>query len=80
MALRENKYSLIFANLYGDILIKLIPDLSSLLAPKAFLLLSGILYEYAYDIKSRATKQDLNLIKVHYLEDYVTMVFKKSEG
>lgn len=77
-ALKIKNYSLIMANLYGDIILNIFSDLARLLAHGATLLLSGILYEYAYDIKKKGVAHNCQFVKAFYLEEYITMLFKKS--
>lgn len=77
-AVRDKGYTLVVANLYGDILVNLIGSLCRLLTRGGFLLLSGILYEYAFDLKSRGAEHGCELVKARYLDDYTTLVFKKS--
>ncbi len=76
-AVREKNWALVMANLYGDILVDLIGILCGILVPGAFLLLSGILYEYAFDLKKRAAAHGCELVKALYLEEYTTLVFKR---
>jgi len=79
-ALKDKNYALIMANLYSDILLEIIKELDNMLAPGAILLLSGILYEYTYDIKIKTTAHHCEFIKAFYLEEYTTMLFRKISG
>ncbi|MCK4761470.1 MAG: 50S ribosomal protein L11 methyltransferase [Candidatus Aminicenantes bacterium] len=76
-ALKDKNYSLIMANLYGDILLGMLGELCGKLASGGLLLLSGILYEYAFDIKEKAPAYGCELEKAHYLEEYTTLIFKR---
>ena len=71
-------FDLIMANLFGDILITLMKDLHSLLNPGGYLLLSGILFEDAYELKTGFVNMGYQLLKARYLEEYVTMVLKRN--
>jgi ribosomal protein L11 methyltransferase len=77
-ALNEKKYSLIMANLYGDIILELITDLCAMSSAGGTLLLSGILFEYTFDIKQKTLANKCEFVKAFFLEDYVTMLFKKT--
>ena len=69
-------FDLILANLYGDILISNIDILHSLVNPNGYILLSGILFENVYQIKTGFLKKGYRLLRERYLEEYVTMVFR----
>ena len=69
-------FDLILANLYGDILISNIDILHSLVNPNGDILLSGILFENVYQIKTGFLKKGYRLLRERYLEEYVTMVFR----
>lgn len=72
----DDDFDVIMSNLYGDILLKLVGDLSTRLKSGGYLLLSGILYEYTYDLKTAFIKRGFDLLKARYLEEYTTLVFK----
>jgi ribosomal protein L11 methyltransferase len=75
--LKETPPELIMANLYGDILLALVADLTSLLRPKGYMLLSGIEFEYAYELKTGLVNTGCKLLKTKFLDEYCTMVFQK---
>jgi ribosomal protein L11 methyltransferase len=68
-------FDLIMANLYGDVILQLVNDIASLLAPGGYLLLSGIQYADAYEVKTKLLKAGCMLLKERYLEEYNTLVF-----
>jgi len=74
---KHERFDLILANLYGDILLKLVPDLPLCLNPGGYLLLSGIQYEYAFELKTGIMKAGLKILKSSYLEEFCTLLFKK---
>ena len=76
----DDDFDVIMSNLYGDILLQLVNDISTRLNPGGYLLLSGILYEYTYDLKTAFIKKGFDLLKARYLEEYTTLVFKKKSG
>lgn len=75
--LKDENFNTIIANLYGDILLKIIRNLSNQLVSNGYLLLSGILFEYAYELKTALPKDKFKLITAHYLDEYTTIVYKK---
>jgi ribosomal protein L11 methyltransferase len=79
-ALDDKDFDLIMANLYGDILLTLAGKLTSFLKPEGYLLLSGIQYEYSYEIKTAVMKSGCQLVKSKYLEEYTTLIFRKESG
>jgi ribosomal protein L11 methyltransferase len=74
---KEDQFDIILANLYGDILLNLVNDMTSLLKPGGFMFLSGIQYEYAFELKMRFVEAGCKLVKNRFLQDYCTMVFEK---
>ncbi len=79
-ALDEKDFDMIMANLYGDILLTLSDSFISLLKPEGYLLLSGIQYEYSYEVKTAVLKSGCQLVKSKYLEEYTTLIFRKEPG
>jgi ribosomal protein L11 methyltransferase len=75
--LKDTHLELIMANLYGDILLALIADLTFLLKPWGYMLLSGIEFEYVYELKTGLIKAGCKLFKTRFLDEYCTMVFQK---
>jgi len=74
----DNDFDVIISNLYGDLLLELVKDLSIRLQAGGYLLLSGILYEYTYDLKRALSQSGFNLLKARYLEEYTTLLSMKS--
>jgi ribosomal protein L11 methyltransferase len=78
-ALRNCRFDLILANLYGDVLLLFVSDIAALLAPGGYLVASGIQFGDAYDIKRGFTGAGCTLLKDRYLEDYCTLVFRREQ-
>lgn len=76
-AVKKVRFDLIMANLYGDILLTLVKDIPPLLKTGGRLMLSGIQFEYTYEVKTRFTLAGCQLLKSRYLEEYTTLVFRK---
>ena len=74
----QTGFDVILANIYGDILIDLAGSLSSKLKHGGALLLSGILWEYNFDVRQAYEKQGCQVIKNRMLEEFSTVLMKKS--
>jgi len=70
-------FDVILANIYGDILINLAGPLSGKLKQGGTLLLSGILWEYNFDVRQAYEKQGCQVIKNRMLEEFSTVLMKK---
>jgi ribosomal protein L11 methyltransferase len=75
----DSDFDIIISNLYGDLLLEMIKDLSIRLQAGGYLLLSGILYEYAYDLKRALSQTGFDLLKARYLEEYTTLLSRKKK-
>lgn len=75
----DHDFDVIISNLYGDLLLEMIKDLSIRLLAGGYLLLSGILYEYAYDLKRALSQTGFALLKARYLKEYITLLSRKKE-
>ena len=75
--LKGERFDLIMANLYGDVLQDLVHDIPLFLNPGGYLLLSGIHYEYHYELKTGFIEMGLKLLKNRMLEEYTTLIFLK---
>ncbi len=73
------RFDLVMANLYGDILVQIAPAVSSLLKDGAYLLLSGISYEFTDEIKGGFLGENCRLITSRYMSEYITLLFQRSE-
>ena len=71
------RFNLIMANLYGDILLEIAPDVLSFLKSNGYLLLSGIHFEYRYEIKTAFLELGLQLLKNRMLTEYATLVYER---
>ena len=78
--LPENGFTLILANIYGDILLDVAEELVGKAAPGAHLLLSGILWEDLFDIKKRYRQLRCTLSRSLLLDDYSTLLFIKASS
>ena len=76
--LEEREFSLILANIYGDILLDVADELVDKAASGAKFLLSGILWEYNFDIRQKYQKLGCTIIKNQLLEEFSTILLQKN--
>jgi ribosomal protein L11 methyltransferase len=74
---KGERFDLIMANLYGDVLQDLVHEIPLFLNPGGYLMLSGIHYEYHYELKTGFIEMGLKLLKNRMLDEYTTLIFKK---
>ncbi|MBN1957999.1 MAG: 50S ribosomal protein L11 methyltransferase [Desulfuromonadales bacterium] len=76
--LDEEDFDLILANIYGDILLDVAVPLVEKAQSGAYILLSGILWEYNFDIKKKYISLGCELIKSRLLDEFATLLFRKN--
>ncbi len=76
-AVMESDFDIILANIYGDILFGLAQSLSVKLKPGGTLLLSGILWEYNFDVRQAYEKNGCEVIHNRMLEEFSTVLMHK---
>lgn len=69
-------FDLIIANIYGDILIDVAEALMTYAKPGCTILLSGILYEYNFDVRQRYQRLGCSVIKNRMLNEFSTILLK----
>lgn len=74
---KGERFDIILANLYGEVLLSLVSDLAKCLQSGGFLVLSGIHYDFNYELRTAFIKTGLALMRDTFLENYTTMVFRK---
>ncbi|MBE0500225.1 MAG: 50S ribosomal protein L11 methyltransferase [Desulfuromonadales bacterium] len=77
-AVAETGFDLVLANIYGDILLDICADLVKKVRPGGRLLLSGILWEYNFDVRKRYEKAGCELLKNRLLEEFSTVLLRKN--
>ncbi len=77
-ALGTEGFDLALANIYGDILLDIAPDLVQRAKPGGNLLLSGILWEYNFDVRERYCQLGCRVIKNRMLEEFSTVLLEKA--
>ena len=76
--LEEREFSLILANIYGDILLDVADELVDKAASGAKFLLSGILWEYNFDVRQKYQKLGCTIVKNQLLEEFSTILLQKN--
>jgi len=74
--LQEGGFDLVLANIHGDVLLAVASDLVSKSRPGARLLLSGMLWEYNFDVRQKYQRSGCELMKHRMLEEYSTLLFR----
>jgi ribosomal protein L11 methyltransferase len=72
----EERFDVVVANLYGDILITLAPSVVAVAKAHAPLVLSGILWEDSYPLRSRYQSLGCTLRSSSMLEEYCSVVLE----
>ncbi|SHI53146.1 [LSU ribosomal protein L11P]-lysine N-methyltransferase [Malonomonas rubra DSM 5091] len=75
--LGEDGFDLILANIYGDILLDVADNLISKAKPGTKILLSGILWEYNFDVRQKYQRLGCKLIKNKMMEEFSTVLLIK---
>jgi ribosomal protein L11 methyltransferase len=73
-SLRNARFHLILANLYGDLLLASMGSLASLLTLEGHLLMSGIRWEDRFELEQSVEREGLSVRKVLMLTEYVTVL------
>ena len=76
-AVQEHNFDLILANIYGDILLALADSLTVKLKSGGALLLSGILWEYNFDVRQAYEKRGCEVIHNRMLDEFSTILMRK---
>lgn len=74
---KEKNYDLVLANIYGDLLLDLAGDLVARTRPGGHLLLSGMLWEYNFDVRKRYEGLGCAVLKNRMLPEFSTVLLKK---
>jgi len=77
-AVSEDGFDLILANIYGDILLDLAQSLCAKLKPGGTLLLSGILWEFNFDVRQAYEKRGCEVVHNYMLDEFSTVLLLKS--
>jgi len=75
--IKDTGFDVILANIYGDILIDIADSISNKLRPGGMLLLSGILWEYNFDVRQAYVRQGCKVIRNRILDEFSTVLMRK---
>jgi len=76
-AVTETGFDIILANIYGDILLDLADRLTVKLKSGGTILLSGILWEYNFDVRNAYERRGCEVIRNRMLDEFSTVLLKK---
>jgi len=77
-SVRGETFDLVLANIYADVLLGIVRDLAPLVRRRGTLIMSGVNYDNAFDVKLAYTKAGFRLVRSRALENYGTFVFERS--
>ncbi len=77
--LDTSTYSLVLANIYGDLLLKFASTLVAQCRPGGLILLSGILWEYNFDVRQCYGQLGCTVVKNRLLDEFSTVLLRKEE-
>jgi ribosomal protein L11 methyltransferase len=72
-ALAPAPHDLVLANLHGDVLLDIAGPIVSRAEPGGIVLLSGIAWEWAYQVRQEYVGRGCAVVKERWLEEYVTL-------
>jgi ribosomal protein L11 methyltransferase len=73
----EGRFDLVLANLYSDILLDNAAELVSRTRLEGFLLLSGILWEDSFSIRTTFVDLGCKVVKLRMMEEYCTVLLSR---
>lgn len=76
-AIHNHSFECILANIQGDIILEMKEKLPKLLIPGGKLLISGIAWDWLYDVKTTFINQKLDLINIVQGDEFSTLLFGK---
>ena len=68
------RFEVVLANLYGDVLLPILEALADRAVPGGVMLLSGIAWEYDYEVRRRLAAAGCTVLRHCMLEEYSTVV------
>ena len=70
-------FDLVLANIYGDLLLDLAEGLTARARPGGLLLLSGMLWEYNFDVRKRYENLGCRVLQNRMLKEFSTVLLQK---
>ncbi len=75
--LKETDFDLILANIYGDILLDVAAELVAKTKSGGWLILSGILWEYNFDVRQKFRRAGCAVVKNRLMTEFSTVLLQK---
>lgn len=75
---QESEFDLVLGNIYGDILLDVCNDLVPKVCEGGTLLLSGILWEYNFDVRRKFERAGCTVLKNRMLDEFSTVLLRKN--
>lgn len=75
--LKEDSFDVVLGNIYGDILLLVAEQLVARAAPGALILLSGILWEYNFDVRQKYQRLGCEVLQNRMLDEFSTLLLRK---
>jgi len=75
--LPPRSFDLVLANIYGDILLQLATQLTQRAKTGSPLLLSGILWEYNFDVRQTYERAGCDVVRNYMLEEFSSVLLKR---
>ncbi len=75
--LRKGGFDVVMANIHADILLALAPELIERAAPGGVILLSGILWEAAAEVRDRYLALGCSTLRTRMLDEYATLLLRR---
>ena len=72
-------FDLVLANIYGDLLLDLAPLLVARARPGGRLLLSGMLWEYNFEVRQTYERLGCTIVRNYMLEEFSSVLLRKLE-
>jgi ribosomal protein L11 methyltransferase len=73
----EETFDLIIANIYGDLLLDLAEGLVKHARPDSYLLLSGMLWEYNFEVRKKYSELGCTVLENRMLDEFSTVLLRK---
>lgn len=78
-SLAGETFGLVLANIYGDLLLDLAPQLVAKVEPGGLLLLSGMLWEYNFDVRKLYSSLGCKVVVNRILPEFSTVLLRNGE-
>lgn len=72
------EFDLVLANIYGDLLLDLAPALTPRARPGGLLLLSGMLWEYNFEVRQTYERLGCTVVRNYMLEEFSSVLLRKN--